>query len=811
MILLRSVYEDQDSGRTAELFECLRRNDQNEVFDEIHLFIEESNGAESFGSVPWFQFRKVVAIPHDGRLTFKTLFKYANQNLAGRKVVIANADIFFDQSLALVNDIDLDGKLLCLSRWDVQPDGSAHFFEHPSSQDAWIFQAPIQPFNCDFHLGKLGCDNLLAWEAANAGLKVSNPSRSIKAHHLHLSQVRRYTNQERLHGPSKSIVATRLASPYPSRLGLPPVTEPADIAFHETMGYTVARLETGASSHNNESRSFTTVPADLAGLQFTQVVACAVSPIEIEFRSSGKLYVLVGNDWAGSETAVTWLADNGYREDFPIVETEDGCGFEVWSLVGDAGNRLVVATQVMLVSRQLEKVPLFRRRRSDFVVSRDTIVALTSLSPAPESTEQTRNAIESWRRCGLEVCAFNHPSEIVLLERSYDVDFVPVNETSSHVFGRNLVPIKTMVDWAAAHSAAVLLINADIELRMDPAELKRIRWLSKGGLCYLVRYNHDGDTAHASREWHGIDAFLFDGRDMPVFGESFLSMGQPFWDYWVPITFLSNDKAIYSVEFPAAFHRNHHNRWSWDNWHRCALEFDRLTGYLSADKSFEACTSMSVTTRQNLDQLKAAIPRDPLNIRDWVRNQFSNAAPKVFLELGAQQGTDTAWMADIPGVTLHAFEPDPRNQPAASDNVLLHRFAIADRDGAGSLILSTTGWGQEWTHSSSIKQPKNHLLRYPVEFGNAVTVDLVTLDSFTERMGMDQIDFIWADIQGAEGEMIRGGSRTLARTRFLYTEYSDDELYEGQIGLSEILEMLPDYRVVELWPDDVLLENTRVV
>jgi hypothetical protein len=58
--------------------------------------------------------------------------------------------------------------------------------------------------------------------------------------------------------------------------------------------------------------------------------------------------------------------------------------------------------------------------------------------------------------------------------------------------------------------------------------------------------------------------------------------------------------------------------------------------------------------------------------------------------------------------------------------------------------------------------------------------------------------------------MIRGGQRTLSRTRYLYTEYSDDELYEGQIGLRKILEMLPDFRVVELWQDDVLLQNTRL-
>ena len=87
---------------------------------------------------------------------------------------------------------------------------------------------------------------------------------------------------------------------------------------------------------------------------------------------------------------------------------------------------------------------------------------------------------------------------------------------------------------------------------------------------------------------------------------------------------------------------------------------------------------------------------------------------------------------------------------------------------------------------------------------------MIALDSFCRQQGLDRIDFIWADIQGAEGEMVRGGMQALERTRYLYTEYSDDELYENQASMREILELLPDFRVLELWPDDVLLENRRL-
>jgi FkbM family methyltransferase len=284
-------------------------------------------------------------------------------------------------------------------------------------------------------------------------------------------------------------------------------------------------------------------------------------------------------------------------------------------------------------------------------------------------------------------------------------------------------------------------------------------------------------------------------------------MGQPFWDYWLPHAFAARGRRVCAVEFPAAYHRNHPRQWSFEAWHRCALEFDRMAGLLGADRSFQACSAMSVQVRAAFEEQRLPLSPRPPQIRDWVQARFAGNEPKTFLELGAHCGDDTAWMASLPGVTVHAFEPDPRNHPPPRPNVLLHRAAISDRDGRAPFLLSREGWGREWTYSSSIKQPKNHLRRYPVSFGETVEVETVTLDSHVHRHGIAAIDFIWADIQGAEGEMIRGGRRALERTRYLFTEYSDDEMYEGQPTLAEILRLLPGFRVLELWQDDVLLEN----
>jgi hypothetical protein len=119
------------------------------------------------------------------------------------------------------------------------------------------------------------------------------------------------------------------------------------------MGLTVARLTLGASSHNNDWRPFDAVPDVLLGRVFTQAVACRVSPVEIDFLQSGKLYVLVGTDWDGYHPAIAWLSGRGIKEMLPPALTARGTAFEIWSVVGVAGESAVIPTQVVLVGDRL--------------------------------------------------------------------------------------------------------------------------------------------------------------------------------------------------------------------------------------------------------------------------------------------------------------------------------------------------------------------------------------------------------------------------------------------------------------------------
>ena len=211
MLMLSCFYRDSDPVRQAEILECLRNNLVNEEIDEVHVLVEDdSDPLQLLGSLSKCAESKVRVVAKRTRQTFQQLFQYANRQPPGQPIVLANADIYFDESLRRLRGLPLAGHLLCLTRWDVHRDGSAQLFDHPASQDAWIFQTPIPTFSCNFSMGVPACDNRLAWEAERAGLVLSNPSRSVRAFHLHLSGIRRYTERSRVPGASRGISSAQL-------------------------------------------------------------------------------------------------------------------------------------------------------------------------------------------------------------------------------------------------------------------------------------------------------------------------------------------------------------------------------------------------------------------------------------------------------------------------------------------------------------------------------------------------------------------------------------------------------------------------
>lgn len=201
--------------------------------------------------------------------------------------------------------------------------------------------------------------------------------------------------------------------------------------------------------------------------------------------------------------------------------------------------------------------------------------------------------------------------------------------------------------------------------------------------------------------------------------------------------------------------------------------------------------------------------------KELIRDCVGKDNPTI-LEIGCNDGTNTLWFLEIfKNPKVYCFEPDPRasarfkRKVGQHASVNLFEIALSNRNGeivfhqsGGSFGGMTEGWDQ----SGSIRKPKDHLTVHPtVTFDQTITVKTATLDAWCSENRIEHIDFIWMDVQGAEIDVFNGGINALAKTDFIYTEYNNRELYEGQFTLKQLLERLRDFKVLIRYSDDVLL------
>lgn len=194
----------------------------------------------------------------------------------------------------------------------------------------------------------------------------------------------------------------------------------------------------------------------------------------------------------------------------------------------------------------------------------------------------------------------------------------------------------------------------------------------------------------------------------------------------------------------------------------------------------------------------------------------------VILDVGCNDGAHTIWFLSLfARASVYSFEPDPRavkafRRAVQNGRAKLFELAIAGRDGEAEFHASdglpdpklAEQLPEGWHQSGSLHRPRKHLEKYPwCRFERTFAVQTRRLDGWCEDEGVGPIDLIWADVQGAEGDLIEGGRRALARTRYFYTEYDNEEMYEGQVPLAKLLSLLPDFEVVHRYHWDVLLRN----
>lgn len=193
-----------------------------------------------------------------------------------------------------------------------------------------------------------------------------------------------------------------------------------------------------------------------------------------------------------------------------------------------------------------------------------------------------------------------------------------------------------------------------------------------------------------------------------------------------------------------------------------------------------------------------------------------NKLPKdsVVLELGAMDGSFTSqiksWVKNGTD-RYYMFEPNPNNKDMCLDNKP-DNVKFIDQ-----AIWHTTGKAKFWVSKSTSSRPYNgqSSLREPEPRGEysftEVEVNTITLDDFCKQEKIDEIGFIWCDIQGAEGDMIAGGKIMIPKTKLMLLEVMKKEAYLNQLLENEIVEyaLLNGFEILEKMECDILFKNKK--
>lgn len=213
-ILITFLYNEKDLTRIAEYKECLETNLKNEAIEKIHVIYDTSDLAllDKKSEVLTKQELKNANLKllcylleqdislsyyNYGRPTFKYCLELANTFYPNKKIILTNADIYFDKTLEIVSTISLNERILTLTRWNLDQKRLPRLQRTQKgdnfSADAWIFETPMRNIECGtLQIGTLHCEGQFALHAYNAGLSIYNPSLSIKCYHLHLSNIRHW-------------------------------------------------------------------------------------------------------------------------------------------------------------------------------------------------------------------------------------------------------------------------------------------------------------------------------------------------------------------------------------------------------------------------------------------------------------------------------------------------------------------------------------------------------------------------------------------------------------------------------------------
>jgi len=162
----------------------------------------------------------------------------------------------------------------------------------------------------------------------------------------------------------------------------------------------------------------------------------------------------------------------------------------------------------------------------------------------------------------------------------------------------------------------------------------------------------------------------------------------------------------------------------------------------------------------------------------------------IVIDVGAWIGDFSAYAA-LKNAISYSFEPVKSNFELLKQTALLNEgkiFPVQKALGSfdGKIDIALNGAGSSLISTQTKKDNEKE------------TINLTTLDKFVEENNIEKIDFIKADIEGAERDMIKGAIqvlKTFAPKLAICTYHLPDD---PQVLEQLILEANPNYKIVHI-------------
>lgn len=191
--------------------------------------------------------------------------------------------------------------------------------------------------------------------------------------------------------------------------------------------------------------------------------------------------------------------------------------------------------------------------------------------------------------------------------------------------------------------------------------------------------------------------------------------------------------------------------------------------YLGYMVNFYFHASMKVASKAEKSGIENTILRNSIDLVKRLKTKENNA---VVLDVGANFGyLSLVWAKSIAqnGKVL-SFEPNLnvynsfRNSIRANSlesSIELNNLAVGKKDGTIELFLSST---------------TSNTLQTNTQDNGSTQIEMVSLDSFLKRNGIDRCDLVKIDVDGIELDILMGATHLMERCNPIFiVETNDDE------------------------------------